>query len=95
MANLNTSRPFILTYFSGSSKALEPLPGSQRLSPPPPSAPSSKPRKPRSGTGSSTTAPAPSPKSTSVERSVQSRIFERTSPPTTSARFASPDASIA
>jgi hypothetical protein len=39
---------------------------------------------------SSTTAPAPSPKSTSVERSVQSRIFESTSPPTTSARFERP-----
>jgi len=31
---------------------------------------------------------------TRVERSVQSRIFESTSPPTTSARCASPPASI-
>ena len=94
VANLKTSRPFIFTSLSASSKWREPLPGSQRFSPPPPSAPSSKPRKPPSSTGSTTTAPAPSPKSTSVERSVQSRIFESTSPPTTSARFESPAATI-
>ena len=47
-------------------------PGSGARAPPEPSAPSSKPRKPPSSTCSSTTAPAPSPKSTSVERSVQS-----------------------
>ena len=70
------------------------LPGSQRLSPPPPSAPSSKPRKPPESTGSRTTAPAPSPKRTSVPRSVQSRIRDRTSPPTTSARSARPAAII-
>ena len=46
-------------------------------------------------TGSITTAPAPSPKRTSVERSLQSRIFESTSPPTTSALRESPEASIA
>ena len=46
----------------------------------------------RSSTRSRTTAPAPSPKSTSVERSVQSRIFESTSPPTTSARCDRPAA---
>ena len=39
VANLNTSRPFIFTSRSASSKRREPLPGSQRCSPPPPSAP--------------------------------------------------------
>ena len=95
VANLKTSRPFILTYLSGSSNFREPLPGSQRFAPPPPSAPSSKPRKPPASTRSITTAPAPSPKRTSVERSVQSRIFDSTSPPTTSARLDRPEASIA
>ena len=77
-----------------SSILLEPLPGRERWTPPPPSAPSSKPRKPRPAVRSSTTAPAPSPKRTSVERSVQSRIRESTSPPTTSARCTRPAAII-
>src|SRR5438034_1058328 len=38
VANLKTSRPFILTYRSGWSNSREPLPGSHRLAPPPPSA---------------------------------------------------------
>ena len=45
--------------------------------PPDPSAPSSKPRKPPSGTRSSTTAPAPSPKSTHVLRSSQSTTLRQ------------------
>ena len=87
VANLKTSRPFIFTKASGFSKCREPDPGSQRCSPPPPSAPSSNPRNPPWSTACITTAPAPSPKRTSVERSSQSRIFERTSPPTTRARL--------
>ena len=67
-------------------RSREPLAGRNSSGPPLPSAPSSKPRKPPRSTRSSTTAPAPSPKSTSVERSVQSRILESMSPPTTSAR---------
>ena len=86
VANLKTSRPFIFTYESGFSKCRDPEPGYHRYSPPAPSAPSSNPMKPPRSTGSMTTAPAPSPKRTSVERSSQSRIFESTSPPTTSAR---------
>ena len=58
--------------------------------PPAPSAPSSKPRKPSCAAGSTTTAPAPSPKSTQVERSAKFISFESTSAPTTSTRRLSP-----
>src|ERR1700681_2438085 len=47
VANLKTSLPFIFTNRSGPSKIREPLPGSQRLSPPAPSAPSPKPKERR------------------------------------------------
>ena len=47
-----------------------------------------------SGTASITTAPAPSPKRTSVALSSQSRIFDSRSPPTISARLARPPATI-
>ena len=43
VANLKTSRPFIFTSRRRPRRLREPLPGSQRCSPPPPSAPSSKP----------------------------------------------------
>src|SRR4029078_4516419 len=62
--------------------------------PPPARAPSPQQGKPPWSPGSITTAPAPSPKSTSVERSVQSRIDERTSPPTRRPGRESPAASI-
>ncbi len=91
VANLNTSRPFIVrTRGAAVRRAAIRSPGSSSSLPPAPSAPSSKPRKPPRSTGSSTTAPAPSPKRTSVERSVQSSTRESMSPPTTSARCDEP-----
>src|SRR5918992_1267510 len=72
----------------------DPPAGRLRCTPPEPSAPSSKPTKPSSCDGSSTTAPAPSPKRTHVERSCQFKIFDRTSPPITSALVESPAETI-
>jgi hypothetical protein len=46
---------------------------------------------PGASEASSTTAPAPSPKSTQVPRSFQSRMRENTSAPTTSARLWLPE----
>src|SRR5262245_16748373 len=72
----------------------EPPAGRLRSFPPAPSAPSSNPRNPSSATGSTTTAPAPSPKSTQVDRSAKFISFDRTSAPITSARLLSPLSTI-
>ena len=89
-ASLNTAGPSIFN--SGSPSTLPPatVPGVHRMSRYAPSACSSLARMPGWSLASSTTAPAPSPNSTQVVRSLKSRMRENTSLPTTSARDAAP-----
>ena len=91
VANLYTCAPSMRTYGVAAGSVLCPAAATSSSSAPEPSEPSSKPRMPVvEPFRASTTAPAPSPKRTHVERSPQSSRREKTSVPTTSTVSARP-----
>ena len=95
------ARPFICVVCSPAATVSaeagrrEPPEGRRMSDAPPPSAPSSKPRNPPSGTGSTTAAPAPSANRIAVSLSSQSTKRESTSAPMTSTQRAQPDETAA
>ena len=89
-ASLNTAWPSIFKSASPTTLPPETLPGTHKIPTCLPSACRSVAKMPGTLDAASTTAPAPSPKSTQVVRSEKSRMREKTSAPTTNALLALP-----